>query len=551
MMTRRITLVMTLCWFACLHLAQAQPQPASVPQYQVHELTFEGDNYKPQDSPVADVVLTTTWRHESGWPSYTIYGYYDGDGKGGLSGNVFKVRFCPTEPGSWTLEKTESNAKKLHGQHEGFTINCTQSAHKGFWEVDKEHAGSRWYKRSDGSHSYIVGNTLYSFLSEYYKGEPTGGSISRDVEENARYFNKIRFSITGDIFPTPEQKPFLDDRGKPTDDGNFSHRPNPAWFQDRVDLAVKLAYDKDMIADIIMNGPDSKEARSALYAAANGGDSTPFLRYIAARYASYPNVWLCLSNEYDIRNPVFSEEEIKIFGFRTKQFLAYPTPLSVHANQRDWDPALNTIVPWNDHLILQCKLKTLYSAADFALRNYWIGGGRMPLINDELAYEGAGDGWSEADVVESHLGALLGCSYGSTGHKSGNKEGHYFAGNFKLSEHTAADNLAYLRKVVDENISFWRMTPVHFSYPKNVRTGIFGNISDQFRSIQWGKNEYLLGTNAAHKDITAELKTGQWQVKMYDLMAMTEKTLTTSATGDYVFDAPDSRAVLFHFKKMK
>jgi hypothetical protein len=38
---------------------------------------------------------------------------------------------------------------------------------------------------------------------------------------------------------------------------------------------------------------------------------------------------------------------------------------------------------------------------------------------------------------------------------------------------------------------------------------------------------------------------------MYDLMAMTEKTLTTSATGDYVFDAPDSRAVLFHFKKMK
>jgi hypothetical protein len=233
------------------------------------------------------------------------------------------------------LVDTESNNARLDGQHEGMKIQCTSSNHKGFWEVDHEQTGSRWYKRSDGSHPYILGNTLYSFLSEYYKGKPTGGSIRRDVEENAKYFNKIRFGITGDLFPNPDHKPFLDNQGKPTDDGNFSHRPNPTWFQQRVDLAVKLTFDKDIIADIILNGPDSPDARTALLAAENGGDNTPFLRYMAARYGSYPNVWMCLSNEYDIRKPVYDEEEICTFGYRIKEFLPYGTPLSVHANQRD------------------------------------------------------------------------------------------------------------------------------------------------------------------------------------------------------------------------
>jgi hypothetical protein len=199
---------------------------------------------------------------------------------------------------------------------------------------------------------------------------------------------------------------------------------------------------------------------------------------------------------------------------------------------------------------LQNKLKTLYAAADFAVKNYWIGGGSMPLINDELAYEGEGDGWSEADVIESHLGAFLGASYGSTGYKSGNKEGHYFAGNFKASEHTAADNLAYLRKVIDENITFWYMEPVHYSYTGGNSTSIFRNIKDTFRALQWKDNEYVLGTNQAHQDIEARLPAGKWQVKMFDIVAKKEEVMATETEGKFTFDVPNSRAMLVHFKKL-
>ena len=481
-----------------------QEGTAKVPLYHVYEVSFSGPSFKSIDNPVAEVDLITLWRYESGSPVYEIYGYWDGDGKGGISGNVFKVRFCPTKTGNWTLVRTTSNKIELNGQKEGLMIDCIPSSHKGFWEVDQESNGSRWFKRSDGSHSYIIGNTMYSFLSEYKDDKATGGNIATDVNLNAAYFKKLRFAITGDIYPNPAEKPFLDNAGNPTDDGNFSHRPNPKWFHKRIDLAVKVAYDQDLIADIILNGPDSKDARSVLLASENAGDNTPFLKYIAARYGSFPNVWICLSNEFDIRKPRYEPEEIKIFGYRLKSFLPYSTPLSVHPCQRDWYPELNVIRPWNTHTIFQYKLKSLCSAADYLERNYWIGGGNKPVIDDELAYEGIGDGWIEDDVIEAHLGAFLGGGYGSTGQKSGNKKGQYFSGKFNALEHTAVDNLLWLRQKIDENISFWKMEPALRKGPS-----IFSQGSHGFRAMEWRDNEYVLGTNKAWDSITARLPAGK------------------------------------------
>jgi hypothetical protein len=97
-----------------------------------------------------------------------------------------------------------------------------------------------------------------------FKGQPSGGNIKNDVTENARYFKKIRFAITGDIYPYPTEKPFLDNESIPTNDGSYCHRPNPKWFNERVDLAVQTAFKNDLIADIIFNGPDSEPARNVL-----------------------------------------------------------------------------------------------------------------------------------------------------------------------------------------------------------------------------------------------------------------------------------------------
>ena len=515
--------------------------------YSVTELDFEGPRQTPEDVPARDVVFWTRFRHESGSPAYRIYGFWDGDGDGGTSGNAFKVRFTPTKPGRWILEEVYSSSEKLDGQKEGAFVTAASSDRPGFWVVDDKSAGRRWYRRSNGSHPYIYGNTHYSFLSGYNEeGESAETNIRTDVRRNAEYFKKLRFGLHGDYYTHPQDKPYFDEEGRPTDEGDYSHRPNPAWFQGRVDVAVETAAAQDMIADLILAGPDTEPARATLRARHNDGDPTPYLKYIAARYGSYPNVWLTLSNEYDIRTPTYSEEEIARFGEIIGRFLPYETPLSVHASGHGrWDKAFDALPDWYDHLIIQRKLRHLAPSADIIKKvrrttDEDLGPRRKPVINDELSYQGAGDEHDENDTIEAHLGAFLGGGYATTGYKTGSKVGHYFDGGFDPNEHTAADNLRWLRRQIDDRIIFWKMMPDR---------SIFSNLDEDFRAMAYPEREYVLGTNTARKDITADLPAGTWTVTRFDVIGKEIKTLTRRAEDRFTFDAPPRRAMLFHFQR--
>ena len=156
--------------------------------YSVVEIPFTGPTLTAKDAPGRDVDLQVSFRHEGG-TEYTIPGFWDGDGHGGTNGGVYKVRFCPTKPGRWELTAVRSNAKQLDNQRQGDHVTATPSAHHGFWEVDADSPGRRWYKRSDGSHQYVVGNTEYSFLSGMKKDGPVPGfDLAADVAANAGYF---------------------------------------------------------------------------------------------------------------------------------------------------------------------------------------------------------------------------------------------------------------------------------------------------------------------------------------------------------------------------
>ena len=515
-------------------------------QYAVTELTFRGPLQGPGDAPARDVAFWVRFRHEGGGEEYRIPGFWDGDGRGGAEGGVFKVRFCPTEPGRWTLAEVHSDAEELDGQHQGDEVVVDPSRRHGFWVVDEASPGRRWYRRSDGSHQYVIGNTQYSFLSgQRDDGRPKAVGIAADVARNAEYFKKLRFGIHGDYYPDPAVKPYLDDRGRSTEDGDHSHRPNPRWFAERVDLAVRTAFDHDLIADLILAGPDTEASRSTLRAGRNGGDPGPFLRYIAARYGSFPNVWLCLCNEYDIRKPVFAPAEVARFGAMIRDHLAYPTPLSVHpASKRLWLAEFDALPPWNDHQIIQRKLRAIAPSADVTeevwRRSEETNASHRPTVNDELSYQGDGDKHSEADTIEAHLGAFLGGGYGSTGFKSGIKIGHYFWGDFDPSEHSAAPALKWLRETIDDHVTFWEMGPAE---------GPFANLPSGSRVLSRAGREYVLGTDRARSGISADLPPGTWTIRRFDVMARGATTLDRAASGRVRFDAPDSRAVMFHFRR--
>ncbi len=516
---------------------RAQEVVGSGRVYSVVEIPFTGPAFEPADAPARDVEFWVDLRHESGSPTYRIHGFWDGEDR-------FFIRFTPTSPGAWTLARVYSNRTALLGQKEGSRVVATPSDLHGFWEADPESPGRRWYRRSDGSHQYIVGNTFYSFLSEtYVDGKPNGSDIATDVSGNAGYFNKLRFSAIGDLYPHASAAPFLDDDGEPTYDGDYSHRPNPEWFRDRTDLAVRTAFAHDLIADLIVAGVDTREARSALRPEHNDHDPAPFLRYIAARYGAYANVWLTLVNEADGRNPSFTSAQIIALGRTLGEFLPYPTPVSVHRNWGPWSSELNTEPSWNDRVIIQLKLRDLSESADAIGAAHRAGGGDKPVINDELSYQGAGDDHSRDDTIESHLGALLGGGYGTTGYKSGEKLGQYFAGDFDPAEHGAAPVLKWLREQVDEHVTFWRMEPVQ------PDRSIFTRPPQGSRAMQWPSREYLLGTDGAAEGIVADLPPGQWEVRRFDLIAGEETVLDRGLRGAHTFDAPASRAVLFHFRR--
>src|SRR5262245_59950979 len=71
--------------------------------YSVVEIAFRGPAQGPKDVPARDVDFWVRFRHESGAPEYKVHGFWAGDGKGRATGDVFKVRFCPTKPGRWDL----------------------------------------------------------------------------------------------------------------------------------------------------------------------------------------------------------------------------------------------------------------------------------------------------------------------------------------------------------------------------------------------------------------------------------------------------------------
>ena len=184
--------------------------------------------------------------------------------------------------------------------------------------------------------------------------------------------------------------------------------------------------------------------------------------------------------------------------------------------------------------------------AEALLSKVWDNpGGRgrreKPTINDELSYTGAGDRHSEGDTIESHLGAFLGGGSGTTGEKPASKQGQYFRGRFDPGEHKAADNLKWLRETIDSSIAFWKMAPDR---------RIFSNLDADFRGMSWPGREYVLGTNKAHRGIVAQLPPGTWKVACHDVVKKESKVLSAEARGRFTFDAPDSRAVLFHFKAL-
>ena len=79
-------------------LAQQEQVPVKIPRYEMLELSFQAQ--VTVDNPFTQYLLKVRLTAPDG-STRVIDGFFDGDGNGGQSGNIWKVRICPDQPGIW------------------------------------------------------------------------------------------------------------------------------------------------------------------------------------------------------------------------------------------------------------------------------------------------------------------------------------------------------------------------------------------------------------------------------------------------------------------
>ncbi len=137
------------------------------------ELVFTGPDSRGRSEPNPFEVRLDVEFASPGGRRFRVPGFYDGDGKGGLDGSVWKVRFSADELGQWTF-RTSSDNTLLDGKAGRFTATKPGEDAPGFWRWGRlESVGTaenkiRYLKFRDGPYWLKAGcDDPENFLGNY------------------------------------------------------------------------------------------------------------------------------------------------------------------------------------------------------------------------------------------------------------------------------------------------------------------------------------------------------------------------------------------------
>lgn len=116
------------------------------------------DGAQGSPNPFTDVELTAQVTSPGG-KTYTVDGFFDGDGAGGQAGDVFKVRVFVDEAGTWSWATT-GNAAGLDGQSGTIQVSGTLAGVFGQGPVEKNPARPRTFLYRTGKPAYLIAKYL-------------------------------------------------------------------------------------------------------------------------------------------------------------------------------------------------------------------------------------------------------------------------------------------------------------------------------------------------------------------------------------------------------
>jgi len=239
-------------------------------------------------NPFTDTTLTATLIAPGG-RVFTVDGFYDGDGAGGQSGSVWKLRFSPDEPGIWEW-MTSSGDPGLNGMSGRF--RCIESGRPGPIVAD-----GRYFRYADGGPVYLIGNFLDRAAPSYEEYSHT--LLSEEISETNRQNMIARHR---DFHKANKINIYLANRG---DYGGISTTP---WVgssgspdRTRFDLGRWKMYDRiitqlaeeEMIAELWFYADDSGFGDGMSTA-----DRRRLIQYGLARLSAYPHTMFVLCLEW-------------------------------------------------------------------------------------------------------------------------------------------------------------------------------------------------------------------------------------------------------------
>ena len=296
---------------------QGQFQPAEYPSGSTIELTFSGPDSQgldPESNPYA-LVVDLVFAKPDG-ERMIVPAFYDGDGRGGIDGDVWKARLLPYQEGTWHYE-VHNPDDELDGSAGSFEVvanrECSQNVANLYCKGPLQYTGGYYLQFQNGDFWIKAGlDDPENFLGKAFGDwEAKRSQIDLLSQMGVNSIYLMLNNVEGDRRDTWPWIGETEQQAK-----SYSDRYDVARLQ-AWDEFFSYAQQKGIVLHIVFND-DS---------AWSGYDQKQFIREMIARFGHHPGI---IWNVGEEANEIFSDREQLDFAAWIREIDPYQHPVTVH-----------------------------------------------------------------------------------------------------------------------------------------------------------------------------------------------------------------------------
>ncbi|MCU7547626.1 DUF5060 domain-containing protein [Chitinophagaceae bacterium LB-8] len=308
-------------------------------------------------NPFLDYKLQVTFSHAATSKTYNVPGFFDGDGKGGASGNCWRVRFNPDESGTWKyaisfrkgtnvaidLNQLAGSPVSIDGATGNFTIAPADATAPGFLRHGRlEYSNGLYLKCQDGSY-WIKGGTnspenfialpFSNHIIDWKSGDPDWnngqgkgiiGALNYLGSFNVNSIYFMPMNIGGDAQDTwPFAGPIVKSGSSGNDNVHYDINKLAKWEQ-----IFSHAQKKGILLHFVLNEAEAAN-KQELDNATLGKERKLFYRELIARFGHHNALVWNLCEEYNYQLPI-QPSMIKSWAQYVLDVDPYNHPVTVH-----------------------------------------------------------------------------------------------------------------------------------------------------------------------------------------------------------------------------